>query len=178
MDARVNRGEPDGGGGGGRDERGRRALQRLRLVARLFDQAFAIPGTRFRFGLDALFGLIPGLGDIAGAMVAVSAIRVARMLGAPPVIQLHLISNIALDALLGMVPVLGDLFDFAFKAQTRNLALLDRWVAAPHKIAKRSRRGLLLIPLTIIVVFATLSALAIWMLYILFRSSGLLLAGL
>ena len=73
------------------------------------------------------------------------AMRVARKLNAPPAIQLHMLSNIALDALIGMVPILGDLFDFAFKAQTRNLALLDAYVATPHKTARRSRRGLLLI---------------------------------
>ncbi|MEO8020114.1 MAG: DUF4112 domain-containing protein [Pseudomonadota bacterium] len=167
----MNR-EPDDGG-----EQARRALRHLRVVARVFDQAFTIPGTKFRFGLDAMFGLIPGLGDIAGALVAVFAIRVARTLGAPPAIQLHMLSNIAIDALVGTVPILGDLFDFAFKAQTRNLALLERWLAAPHKIARRSRRGLLLVPLAIVVVFATLTALGIWMLYILFHSLGLLLPG-
>ena len=91
------------------------------------------PGPKWRFGLDALFGLVPGLGDIAGALVAVFALRVARNLNAPSAIQLHMLSNIALDAVIGMVPILGDLFDFAFKAQTRNLALLDAWVATPHK---------------------------------------------
>ena len=131
----------------GTDERARAARPaRARAAAhrsrRLFDQAFAVPGTKWRFGLDALFGLVPGLGDIAGGIVAVYALRVARNLNAPPVIQLHMLSNIALDALIGMVPILGDLFDFAFKAQTRNLALLDDWVATPHKTARRSRRGL------------------------------------
>jgi hypothetical protein len=164
MDARVGGGPY---GDGGREERGRRALQRLRLVAMLFDQAFTVPGTRFRFGLDALFGLVPGLGDLAGALVAMFAIHVARNLGVPPVIQLHMLSNIALDGLVGSVPIAGDLFDFAFKAQTRNLALIDRWMAAPHKTARRSRRGLLLVPVAIILVFATLTALGVWMLYIL-----------
>ena len=176
MDARVGGGGPHGDSG--RDERGRRALQRLRVITLLFDQAFTLPGTRFRFGLDALFGLVPGLGDLACAIVAVIAIRVARKLGAPPAIQLHMLSNIALDALVGTIPILGDLFDFAFKAQTRNLALLDRWIAAPHKIAKRSRRGLLLVPIAIVIVFATLTALGIWMLYILFHGLASLFPGL
>ena len=117
------------------EARGRRDLERLRLVAQLFDRAFAIPGTKWRFGLDALFGLVPGLGDVAGAMVGVYALRVARNLGAPSEIQLHMLTNIALDAVVGMVPLLGDIFDFAFQAQTRNLALLEKWLgspAAPH----------------------------------------------
>jgi hypothetical protein len=159
----------DQGPDDGSENSGRRGLERLRLVAQLFDRAFAIPGTRFRFGVDALFGLIPGLGDIAGGLVAVYALRVARNLRAPPEIQLHMLTNIALDALVGMIPVLGDLFDFAFKAQTRNLALLDRWMASPDRAARRSRRGLVLIPIAIVVVFATLTALGIWMLAILFH---------
>jgi hypothetical protein len=157
---------------GGPVERGQRDLERLRLIARLFDQAFAIPGTRWRFGLDALFGLVPGLGDIAGALVAVYSLRVARNLGAPQVVQAHMLMNIALDALIGMIPIAGDLFDFAFQAQTRNLALLDKYVGAPQKTARRSRAGLIVIPLAIVVVFATLTALGIWMLFILFHWIG------
>jgi len=173
MDART------GGGGheSGREQRGRRGLERLRSITMVFDQAFAVPGTKWRFGLDALFGLVPGLGDIAGGIVAAYALTVARNLNAPPVIQLHMLTNIALDALIGMVPILGDLFDFAFKAQTRNLALLDAFVATPHKTARRSRRNVLLMPIAIVVVFATLTALGIWMLVILFHWLGSLFAA-
>jgi hypothetical protein len=173
MDARLDRGEQHGG-----DERARRSLRHLRALTQLFDQAFAVPGTKWRFGLDALFGLVPGLGDIAGALVAVYAMQVARQLNAPPAVRLHMLSNIALDALIGIVPIVGDLFDFAFKAQTRNLALLDAYLATPHKAARRSRRGMFLIALATIIVFATLSALGLWMLYILFRWLGSLFTGL
>jgi hypothetical protein len=164
VDARAG-GDPGDEGG----QRGRRDLERLRLVAQLFDRAFGIPGTKWRFGLDALFGLVPGLGDIAGALVGIYALRVARNLRAPGEIQLHMLTNIALDALVGMVPVLGDIFDFAFQAQTRNLALLDAWMGTPERAARRSRRGLILIPVAIVLVFATLTALGIWMLVILFH---------
>jgi hypothetical protein len=163
MDGRHDQG-PDSGGG--------RDLARLRLITQLFDQAFTVPGTRWRFGLDALLGLVPGLGDIAGGLVAVYALRVARNLRAPAEIQLHMLTNIALDALVGMIPLLGDLFDFAFKAQTRNLALLERWVDSPQRQQRRSKRGLLLIPMAIVIVFATLTALGIWMLVILVQWLG------
>jgi hypothetical protein len=157
------------GPGPGPDElRGRQGLDRLRAVTHLFDQAFRVPGTKWRFGLDALFGLIPGLGDVAGALVAVYALHVARELRAPGVVQAQMLSNIALDALVGTVPLLGDIFDFAFKAQTRNLALLDDWVGTPHAAVKRSQRGLLLIPIAIVIVFATLTILGVWMLFIFF----------
>ena len=164
MDARVG-----GEGPGGDEERNRRALDKLRLITRLFDQAWGIPGTRWRFGLDGLLGLVPGLGDIAGGLVAVYALHVARRLRAPAEIQLHMLSNIALDALVGTVPVIGDLFDFVYKAQTRNLALIDDWLETPHEARRRSRRGLLFIPLAIVAVFATLTILGVWLLFLLVR---------
>ena len=171
MDAGADPGERGGGSAP-------RTLTHLRATTQLFDQAFAIPGTKWRFGLDALFGLVPGLGDIAGALVAVYALRVARRLNAPPAIQLHMLSNIALDALIGMVPIVGDLFDFAYKAQSRNLALLEAHLATPKKAERRSRRGLVLIALATIIVFASLGALGLWMLYILFHWLGSLFTGL
>jgi len=153
---------------GDREARGRRELERLRAIARLFDQAFAVPGTQWRFGIDALFGLVPGLGDIIGALVAVYALHVARTLRAPGAIQLHMLGNIAVDAIVGTVPLAGDLFDFVFKAQTRNLALLDAWVGAPEPTATRSRRGLLLLPIAVLTVFILLTVFGIYMLYLLF----------
>ena len=153
---------------GEREARGRRELEWLRAIARLFDQAFAVPGTKWRFGIDALFGLVPGLGDIIGALVAVYALHVARTLRAPGAIQLHMLGNIAVDAIVGTVPLVGDLFDFVFKAQTRNLALLDAWVGAPEPTATRSRRGLLLLPIAVLTVFILLTVFGIYMLYLLF----------
>ena len=153
---------------GEREARGRRELERLRATARLFDQASAIPGTKWRFGIDALFGLVPGLGDIVGALVAVYAMHVGRTLRVPAAIQLHMLGNIGVDALVGSVPLVGDLFDFVFKAQTRNLALLDAWVAEPDRTARRSRRGLLLVPMAVLTVFILLTVFGIYMLYLLF----------
>jgi Domain of unknown function (DUF4112) len=145
--------------------RGRRELERLRAIARLFDQAFALPGTRYRFGIDALFGLVPGVGDLVGAVVAAYALHVARRLRAPAAIQLHMLGNIAVDALVGTIPLIGDLFDFVFKAQTRNLALLERWLASPGATQRRSRRGLILVPLVVFSVFVALTVAGFWMLY-------------
>ncbi len=149
-----------------REARGRRDLERLRAIARLFDQAFAVPGTRFRFGIDALFGLVPGLGDVAGALVAIYALRVARALRAPASIQLHMLGNVAIDALVGTIPLLGDLFDFAFKAQTRNLALLEHWLQSPQSTERRSRRGLIVVPLAVLLLFVALTITGLWVLYL------------
>ena len=151
---------------GEREARGRRDLERLRAIARLFDQAFAVPGTRFRFGIDALFGLVPGLGDVAGALVAIYALRVARGLRAPASIQLHMLGNVAIDALVGTIPLLGDLFDFAFKAQTRNLALLEHWLQSPQSTERRSRRGLIVVPVAVLLLFVALTITGLWVLYL------------
>jgi hypothetical protein len=149
-----------------RHQRARVGLERLRVITRLMDQAFGIPGTKWRFGLDALFGLVPGLGDIAGGLIGVYGLHIAWKLRAPAVIQLHMLTNIALDALIGTIPVLGDIFDFVYKAQTRNLQMLDEWLQTPHEAKRRSRRGLVFIPLAILVAFATLTILGVWLLYI------------
>lgn len=153
---------------GDREHHARRGLERLRALGRLFDSAFAIPGTRWRFGVDALFGLVPGLGDLAGALVAVYSLKVANGLRLPVAIQMHMLGNIALDALAGTVPLLGDLFDFVYKAQTRNLKLIDDWLATPQATERRSRRGLVLVPLVVLVVFIALTVTGVWMLYAFF----------
>lgn len=162
MDTRAN-------DDGGREAQGRRGLERLRVIARLFDQAFGIPGTRFRFGIDALFGLIPGLGDVAGGLVGVYALHVANRLRAPAVIQLHMLANVTLDALVGTIPLLGDLFDFAFKAQTRNLALLEAWLESPQQTQRRSGRGMILVPLAVLAMFISLTIIGVWVLFLVIR---------
>ncbi len=152
-----------------RETQAQRDLENLRSLARIFDQAFRVPGTSWRFGIDALFGFIPGLGDIAGGIVAVYALRVARQLGAPASIQLRMLGNIAIDALVGAVPFFGDLFDFAFKAQTRNLALLEQWRQSPAHTARRSKLALILMPVAIFLVFAALTALGVFLLVQLYQ---------
>ncbi len=98
-----------------------------------------VPGTRFRFGLDPVIGLVPGLGDAVGAAFSALILLAGVRLGAPPVVLLRMVGNIALDALVGAVPVLGDAFDFGFKANRRNLALLERWERAPAAVHRASR---------------------------------------
>jgi Domain of unknown function (DUF4112) len=101
-------------------------LNTLKHIARLLDSAFVVPGTDFRIGLDPLLGLVPGLGDLASPLFAIALLWQSRDLGIPRVVQLRMIFNVAIDALVGLLPVAGDLFDFAWKANDRNLALLER----------------------------------------------------
>jgi hypothetical protein len=98
----------------------------LRRWAVLLDSAFRIPGTRFRFGLDAIIGLIPGIGDITTPAFSVLVLIQAVRMRLPLVVQARMVLNAALDMVLGLVPVLGDLVDIGWKANLRNLALLER----------------------------------------------------
>jgi hypothetical protein len=102
----------------------RRAVERLRRLAYLLDDRFRIPGTRYRIGLDGLVGLVPGIGDGVTTLVALYIVLEARRLGVPPTKLGRMAINVGIDAVLGAVPLVGDLFDVAWKANRRNLALL------------------------------------------------------
>lgn len=101
-------------------------LARVRTLTKLLDSAGRVPGTGIRFGLDPVLGLIPGLGDVAGAALSAYMVMLAGRAGASRATIVRMIANVAVDAVGGTVPILGDAFDVAFKANTRNLALLER----------------------------------------------------
>jgi hypothetical protein len=103
------------------------------------DDAIRIPGTPLRIGLDGILGLIPGVGDLAGGLLSIWLLVAAARLGAPPSVLARMGLNIGVDALPGVVPLLGDLFDFGWKANRRNLALLDRHLADPPRAKRASR---------------------------------------
>ena len=105
-------------------------LDRLRRLARLFDSAFRIPGTSIRFGLDPIIGFIPGIGDLASPVLTLAILWHAVALRVPKIVLARMVLNAAIDALLGMIPLIGDLFDFAWKANDWNLALLERHAIA------------------------------------------------
>ena len=102
------------------------ALVALRKWATLLDAAFRVPGTTFRFGLDAVVGLIPGAGDIGTAFFSVMILLHAVRLKVPKVVIGRMLLNAALDMLAGTVPLIGDLFDAGYKANLRNMGLLER----------------------------------------------------
>jgi hypothetical protein len=114
-------------------------LARARTLARLLDTAITIPGTGIRFGADALLGLVPGLGDVAGAVLSGYLVLLAQRLGAPRSVIMRMLGNVALDTLGGSVPIAGDLFDVAFKSNVRNVALLERALERPTETRRASR---------------------------------------
>lgn len=102
----------------------RAALEQLNNLAWLLDNSIRIPLLNYRIGLDAIIGLIPGLGDVAGLLVSSLIVVGAIRLGVPPVLIMRMMLNLVIEAVIGLVPVLGDLFDATFKANVRNVQLL------------------------------------------------------
>jgi hypothetical protein len=99
-------------------------LARIDRLATLLDSAFVVPGTNIRFGLDAIVGLAPGIGDLLSSLVSLYIVHEARQLGAPSHLLVRMVANIALDGIVGSAPVAGDLFDVMWRANRRNMTLL------------------------------------------------------
>lgn len=105
------------------------SLARVDMLARLLDTAFLIPGTNRRFGLDAVIGLVPGIGDAVSAVLASYIIWEARQLGLPRWKIARMIGNVAFDTAIGAVPLLGDVADVFFKANQRNMRIVHDHLA-------------------------------------------------
>lgn len=107
-----------------------------RRLTRLLDGAIRVPGTDIRVGLDPILGaLLPELGDALTGVLALTLLGVAYRERVPKIVLLRMLLNIGLDALLGAIPFIGDLFDFAFKANEKNLALIERHRGDPTQPA-------------------------------------------
>ena len=109
-------------------------VERLDQLSRLLDTAFLIPGTSIRFGLDALIGLVPVLGDLITTAMSSYLIYEARRLGISRLALARMVANVAFDGVVGAIPVVGDAFDVAFRANRRNMAILR------NELEKQRRR--------------------------------------
>lgn len=126
----------------------RAAAERLKLLAYWLDDRFAIPGTRWRIGLDGLAGLVPGVGDLITTAVSAYIVSEAHRLGVPRTVLLRMAWNVAVDTVVGAIPAVGDVFDVGWKANRKNLALLLRHlerhagqaVVSGHPVGKPPRR--------------------------------------
>jgi hypothetical protein len=105
----------------------------------MLDSAVKIPGTGISFGLDSIVGLVPGIGDLAGAAFSGYIVLTAARLGVPPSVLARMLLNLGTDTLVGSVPILGDLFDVGFRANIRNSELLDRHLGEPESARRSSR---------------------------------------
>lgn len=136
-------------------------LEQLRRFAWILDSQFRIPGTNFRFGVDALVGLIPGFGDFAGAIASTVFLVQGLRMGAPRAVMGRMLANVILETLVGVIPGVGDLFDATFKANQRNLRLLERLVAEPERTHRASRKILLWIGIGMLVLLLAIGVLAV-----------------
>lgn len=123
--------------------------QRIRAqverLAWLLDNAIPLPFVKYRVGLEPLIGFIPGIGDLAGLLLSSYIVVQAARLGVPWATVLYMVFNAGVEALVGLIPVVGDLFDFAWKANQRNVALMQAALDDPQLTVRRSRRMLTVI---------------------------------
>jgi hypothetical protein len=102
----------------------------VRVLGKLLDNSIAIPGTGWKIGLDPIIGLIPGVGDLIGALLSGYIILEAARAEVPTFTLARMLVNVGIDTLVGAVPALGDVFDAAWKANTKNVALLERHLSS------------------------------------------------
>lgn len=130
-------------------------LARLETMAKLLDNQFAIPGTNIRFGIDAIIGLIPYFGDMAGFVVSGVLFRTMLKHGAGPLLMLRMMGNVLIDTVVGVVPIVGDLFDFGYKANRRNVDLLRKYYASgAHRPSAKG--SLIFLGIVFFILFAAL----------------------
>jgi hypothetical protein len=135
-------------------------LQRLEV---LLDEAFRIPGTGIRFGVDGIIGLVPGVGDVLAGLLSLIIPFAAWVRGVPYVTLVRMAANLAIDVLVGSIPLFGDIFDIAWKSNRRNYVLMQRHLVQPRRHSWRDWTFLLLIALGLLLVIAIPVALFLWL---------------
>ena len=141
-------------------------LALARALARLMDDAFEIPGTRIRFGLDSIIGLLPGVGDLLGSMVGGYIVLVGSQMGVPRAVVWRMMWNLGVDTAIGIVPVFGDMLDVAWKANIKNVALIEQALADPVA----ARRGSVWMLVAIVAGLLLLGAAGTTLLWLLIRT--------
>jgi hypothetical protein len=135
----------------------------LRKFEILLDEAFPIPGTSIRFGLDAIVGLVPGVGDVLAGLASLLIPLAAWIRGAPYVTLIRMAANLGIGVLVGSIPIIGDIFDVAWKANRRNYRLLTRHLGEPRRHTWRDWTFLLTLAVILGLVFAIPVLLVVWL---------------
>lgn len=152
------------------DEKLPRDLVALRRFAHLMDEAFEIPGTRMRVGLDAIIGLIPGIGDVIGAVMSAWIIVGGVRHRVPVSVLARMVVNVAIDLIFGSVPLAGDVFDFLFEENVKNMRLLEKHrnrrqpPRSPGQMAFLAFAVMASIFVMAVLIIAAAIALAVWLL--------------
>ncbi len=135
-------------------------LKWVERVAYLLDEKFRFPGTKFRFGLDPVINLIPIAGDISGFLVAAALVWVMARHGVSRKVLILMLLNIFLDAIIGAIPLIGQVFDFYYKANSRNIKLLkEHYEEGRHQ---GNGTGVLIMIFLVLLVFFALLLLFIY----------------
>ncbi|MEO5753369.1 MAG: DUF4112 domain-containing protein [Chthoniobacterales bacterium] len=128
------------------------------------DNFLRVPGTKFRFGLDPLMGLLPGLGDTGSAIISAMALIAAARRGLPKILLARMSLNILINEAIGIVPVVGDAFSFWFKSNARNYDLLKRHTAAPRSSTKSDWLFVALVLVALAAILIVSLAVSFWLL--------------
>lgn len=114
----------------------------IERLAHFLDNAIPLPFLNYRIGWEAIIGLVPGIGDLAGLLLSGVIIVQAARLGTPKTVLLYMILNAGIESVVGLIPIIGDLFDFVWKANTRNVKLMQQALHDPHGAKRHSRTSL------------------------------------
>ncbi|WP_238993950.1 DUF4112 domain-containing protein [Halobellus captivus] len=154
---------------------GTERLVRLRRLSRLLDSAVEIPGTNVRIGLDPILGLLPGVGDVTATAASAYVVAEAAALGAPRATLARMCLNLLVDALIGSVPLVGDAFDAVWRANDRNVRLLESRLSEPDRAGeRRDRYVVLLLGAVVFLGVLAVSALVLVTLWWLLGAAGVL----
>ena len=137
----------------------------LRKLELLLDEAFRIPGTQIRFGLDALVGLVPGFGDVLAGLFSLVIPLAAWIRGVPYITLARMAANLGIGVLVGSIPILGDAFDVAWKVNRRNYRLLTRHLGEPRHHTWRDWAFLLVLAAVLGLVFAIPVVVILWLIF-------------
>jgi uncharacterized protein DUF4112 len=156
------------------EKRKRQGLEPLfKWLALIMDEFLRLPGTKFRFGLDPLIGLVPGIGDTGSALVSAFALIQAARVGVPKILLARMSMNILINEIVGIVPVVGDAFSFWFKSNARNYQIIKDHIDAPG-MALRSDW---IFVIAVLVVLLLVVCLGLVVSFLLLRQLGKLLAS-
>ncbi|MFB2919400.1 MULTISPECIES: DUF4112 domain-containing protein [Aerosakkonema] len=148
-------------------------LQRLRQISHVLDNAIAVPGTKYRVGLDPILGLLPGGGDTLTAFFSAYIVWEAARMGLPRESLVRMVMNILFDTVVGAVPIIGDFLDVTWKANVKNLQLLETHLASPIASKKVDRVFLIFLTIGLLLFVAALTYVSV----IIFRLLLMLFTG-
>ena len=147
--------------------------QLFRWLAVIMDNLLRVPGTQFRFGLDPLIGLVPGIGDTGSTIVSAMALIAAARRGLPKILLARMSLNILINEAVGIIPIVGDAFSFWFKSNARNYELLKKFSTAPRRSTASDWAFVIFVLAALLVILAVSLALSFWLLYSLAKLLGL-----